>query len=107
MASRLFLTIQCLIFVLIGIFLKNGYLVLLMTWRLNLAITLRFTDEQEAALARVLELTGESTKSKAIIYLIEHAESLLSAERDLLQIRELSEERARINALLSKLGAGD
>lgn len=46
-----------------------------------MAITLRFTDEQEQTLARVLQLTGQSTKSKAIMFLIENAESLLESQQ--------------------------
>lgn len=39
-----------------------------------MAITLRLTDEQEQALERLMELTGQATKSKAILHMVENAE---------------------------------
>lgn len=43
-----------------------------------MAITLRLNDEQEEKLQKLMEWTGESTKSKTLIHMIENGEELLN-----------------------------
>lgn len=47
-----------------------------------MAITIRLTDEQETSLQKLMEATGQATKSKAIIYMIEHGVKLIEARQN-------------------------
>ncbi|TVL11310.1 hypothetical protein AYI92_21075 [Shewanella xiamenensis] len=47
-----------------------------------MALTIRLTDEQEEKLQKLMEATGEATKSKAIIYMIENGEKLIKARQE-------------------------
>ncbi|MGI2119410.1 hypothetical protein [Shewanella baltica] len=47
-----------------------------------MAITLRLDDEQEEKLQKLMEAIGEATKSKAIIYMIENGEKLISIRKE-------------------------
>ncbi len=47
-----------------------------------MALTIRLTDEQEEKLQKLMEATGEATKSKAIIYMIENGEKLIRTRQE-------------------------
>jgi uncharacterized protein (DUF1778 family) len=49
-------------------------------------ITIRLTDEQEKLLAEAMELTGEATKSKTVIYLIENAKKHIKERKELNEV---------------------
>lgn len=46
----------------------------------KMAITLRLDDSQEQKLAELMEMTGNATKAKTIIYMIENGEALLKCQ---------------------------
>lgn len=71
-----------------------------------MAITLRFTDEQESLLEHLQVALDCPTKSKALLYLLDNHVRLLDADRDLRRIRELSFERDQAEKLIANLTTG-
>lgn len=57
-----------------------------------MAITIRLTEEQELLLSEVMELTGQATKSKAILYMIENAKSIIKNDSSYRKIQRIEEE---------------
>jgi len=70
------------------------------------AITLRLDDDQELLLKHAMDLTGTNTKTKAIFYLLEHAERLLKNDAAMREIRSLESEIKSNQRLIAKLKAG-
>jgi uncharacterized protein (DUF1778 family) len=71
-----------------------------------MAITIRLTDEHEQLLEKTMILTGQSTKSKVFLYLLENAIDLIKHDSAFRQIKALEEEIAIKHKMIAKLKAG-
>ncbi|QYJ87856.1 hypothetical protein K0I73_09445 [Shewanella mesophila] len=52
-----------------------------------MAITIRLNEKQEQQLQEAMKLTGEATKSKTILYLIENAKRHITDRKELNELR--------------------
>lgn len=74
----------------------------------NITITtLRLDDTQEDLLQAIMVSTGKKAKTKAIIYLIENADSLLKNDAAFRAIKKLDEEILIKQKMIAKLKAGN
>jgi hypothetical protein len=71
-----------------------------------MAITIRMTEQQEKLLEEAMQLTGEATKSKAVLYMIENSKELISSAIALKQIRQLESEINAKEKMIAKLKTG-
>jgi hypothetical protein len=71
-----------------------------------MAITLRMTEQQEKQLEKAMQLTGEATKSKTVLYMIENSEELITSAMALKQIRQLESEIKDKEKMIAKLKTG-
>jgi hypothetical protein len=68
-----------------------------------MAITIRLTDEQEIQLQTAMELTGQATKSKAVLYMIENSKELIGSTMAFKQIKKLEYEIETRKELIARL----
>lgn len=71
-----------------------------------MAITLRLSEEQEAQLQVMMEQTGQATKSKAILYMIENSKEILKNDAAFRAIKGLEEEIKIAEKKIAKLKTG-
>ena len=71
-----------------------------------MAITIRLTEEHERLLEETMILTGQSTKSKVFLHLLENALSLIRNDSAFRQIKALEDEIAHKQKMIAKLKAG-
>lgn len=71
-----------------------------------MAITIRLTEEQEAQLQEMMEQTGQATKSKAILYMIERSKEILKNDAAFKAIKALEEQIKTAEKEIAKLKAG-
>jgi hypothetical protein len=71
-----------------------------------MAITIRMSEEQEKLLELTMELTGEKTKSKAILYLVENSKELIRNSNNFKKIKELEKEIKEKEKMMAKIKAG-
>ncbi|MDH1316662.1 hypothetical protein N5C36_21570 [Shewanella xiamenensis] len=71
-----------------------------------MAITLRLSEEQEAQLQEMMEQTGQATKSKAILYMIENSKEILKNDAAFRAIKTLEDEIKIAEKKIAKLKTG-
>ncbi|MEL4302587.1 hypothetical protein ACE02Z_13360 [Shewanella xiamenensis] len=71
-----------------------------------MAITLRLSDEQEVQLQEMMEQTGQATKSKAILYMIENSKEILKNDAAFRAIKTLEDEIKIAEKKIAKLKTG-
>lgn len=70
-----------------------------------MAITLRLSEVQEALLQEMMEQTGQATKSKAILYMIENSKEMLKNDAAFREIQSYEEDIKVIEKKIAKLKA--
>jgi len=68
-----------------------------------MAITLRLDENQEKYLSKFMDSSYHSTKSKAVLWLIENAERLVESDKKLNAITDAHERKTSAENLLSDL----
>ncbi|MCT8866960.1 hypothetical protein [Shewanella xiamenensis] len=71
-----------------------------------MAITLRLSEEQEVQLQEMMEQTGQATKSKAILYMIENSKEILKNDAAFRAIKTLEDEIKIAEKKIAKLKTG-
>lgn len=71
-----------------------------------MAITVRLSEQQEQQLQEAMVLTGQATKSKAILYLIENAKDILKNDEAFRCIKAHDEDIKLLEKKIAKLKAG-
>jgi uncharacterized protein (DUF1778 family) len=71
-----------------------------------MAITIRLNEQQEQQMKEAMELTGQATKSKAVLYLIENAKDILKNDTAFKRIKAHEEDIKLLEKKIAKLKAG-
>ncbi|AXH73365.1 MAG: NikA [Inoviridae sp.] len=72
-----------------------------------MAITIRLTEEQENLLDKAMVLTGQNTKSKFFLYMLENADSMVRNDSAFRQIKSIEEDIKIKEKMIKKLKTGN
>ncbi|MBB1477838.1 hypothetical protein [Shewanella sp. SG41-3] len=72
-----------------------------------MAITIRLTEEQENLLDEAMVLTGQNTKSKFFLYMLENADSMVRNDSAFRQIKSIEEDIKIKEKMIKKLKTGN